>query len=566
MITKKNWAIAPAIPSDIKEELSDFSPLLQQLLYNRGIVSRAEAHTYIESYGSLYDPFLLSQMEEAVDRIHQALERGEQVTVYGDYDCDGITGTVLLYEFLKKIGADAAYYIPDRFEEGYGLNVGAVENLAQNGCKLMLTVDCGIRSIKEIARANDLGMDVILTDHHLPGDELPPAAAVIDHQKPGDPYPDKNLCGAGIAYKLVSAYLQRYPAPNTRADDWLDLVAVATVADIVPLVGENRSLVKAGLDVIHRGQRLGLAALIRAASMEPNQIKSSNIGFGIGPRLNAAGRIDSALNAVELLLSDDPHHAATLAQKLDDLNGERQDMTHHIQELAQEQALENDSPYLIFSTSPEFHMGVAGLAASRLTDTYYRPSIVGYRGEEETRASCRSIPEFHITNALDECADLFVRYGGHAAAAGFTVLNDNVAELTRRLSEIAERELGGRELIPTIPVDVPFNFTYLCRNSADVYHQVQLLEPTGTENPPVLFAARNLRVVNSYLIGKDRTHLRLKLSDGFTSESAIAFRQGYWHENMPEYIDILFTLEKNFYRNQLSYQIHVREIRPHQDN
>lgn len=566
----KRWSIAPPIPEDLQEKLP-YHKLLQQLLYNRGIVDAEMARVYVSTEGSLYDPFLLKDMEIAVERLHNALEKDESITVYGDYDADGVTATAMLVDFLSKLGSNVKSYTPDRFDEGYGLNKDAIREIAADGTDLMITVDCGIRSVSEIELAVELGLDVILTDHHLPGIVLPPAIAILDHKQEDDTYPEKLLCGAGIAYKLIEAYLSRYPYGDLAARDWLDLVAVATVADIVPLTGENRALIKAGLNVIHEQKRIGLTALIRAAGQDPVNMKASHIAFGVGPRINAAGRIASARNAIDLLLTQDSHSASLLAQQLDDINVRRKDKTALVQELAEEDTNgeegENlDQRYLIFTVSPDFHMGVVGLAAGRLSERYYRPSVAGSVGERLTRASCRSIPEFHITRALDECADLFdeslgERYGGHAAAAGFTISNDKLPELEQRLTELATEDLAGRELIPTVQVDVDFNFTYLIRNKRHIYKLVQLLEPTGTENQPVLFAARGLRVVNSFTVGKDKSHLRLKLSDGFTSEDAIAFRMGHLKDELPPYVDILFTLDENTYRGQTNFQIQVKDIR-----
>ncbi|MEE4195046.1 MAG: single-stranded-DNA-specific exonuclease RecJ [Anaerolineae bacterium] len=565
----KRWSIAPPIPEDLQEELP-FHKLLQQLLYNRGIVDAEMARAYVSAEGSLYDPFLIKDMEIAVERLYQALNRDESITVYGDYDADGVTATAMLLDFLSKLGANVKSYTPDRFDEGYGLNKDAIREIAEDGTNLLITVDCGIRSVGEVELAVELGMDVLLTDHHLPGDVLPPAVAILDHKQEDDTYPEKVLCGAGIAYKLIEAYLSRYPYGGLNARDWLDLVAIATVADIVPLTGENRALIKAGLAVIQEQKRIGLTALIRAAGQDPASMKASHIAFGVGPRINAAGRIASARNAIDLLLTQDSHSASLLAQQLDDINARRKDKTAHVQELVEEDTNgDGEEPadgFLIFTVSPDFHMGVVGLAAGRLSERYYRPAVAGAMGERLTRASCRSIPEFHITRALDECADLFdeslgERYGGHAAAAGFTISNDKLPQLEQRLTELAEEDLAGRELIPTVQVDVDFNFTYLIRNKQHIYRLVQLLEPTGTENPPVLFAARGLRVVNAFTVGKDHSHLRLKLSDGYTSEDAIAFRMGHLKDELPPYVDILFTLDENTYRGQTTFQIQVRDIR-----
>ncbi len=572
-IQPKRWVIAPPIPEDLQKELADYHLLMQQLLYNRGVVNADMAEVYVKSYGSLYDPFLLKDMHTAVERLHSALEKEESITIYGDYDADGVCATALMIDFLSQCGAKVKSYTPDRFDEGYGLNNDAVREIADDGTRLLITVDCGIRSVNEIRLAQDLGMDVILTDHHLPGEELPPAVAILAHRQEDDTYPEKVLCGAAIAYKLVEAYLSRYPVNGLQARDWLDLVAVATVADIVPLTGENRALIKAGMEEIHQEKRVGLSALIRAAGQDPTRLKASHIAFGVGPRINAAGRITSARNAIDLLLAKDPHSASLFAQQLDDINNRRQEKTAAIQELAEEDIQIDDETadnnrWLIFTVSPEFHMGVVGLAASRLTERYYRPAVAGAVGEHLTRASCRSIPEFHITRALDACADLFdeslgERYGGHAAAAGFTISNDKLPLLQERLTVLAEQELAGKELIAEVPVDAAFNFSYLYRNKKYIYMLAQLLEPTGTDNPPVLFASHNLRVVNAFQVGRDKTHLRVTLSDGFSSDTAIAFRLGHLKDELPTHVDILFTLDENVYRGQTEYQIQVREIRPH---
>ncbi len=315
----------------------------------------------------------------------------------------------------------------------------------------MITVDCGIRSIEEVAYARQIGLDLIITDHHHPADEIPPALAIINPKQPGDTYPDKNLAGVGLAYKLATAV---YEDPSQTAE-LLDLVAIGTVADLAPLVGENRALVRHGLEQIRRPHRQGLLALIGASGLRPDRINASDIGYTLGPRLNAAGRLDSALAALELLLSQDVYAAASLAQKLDAQNRERQQITREIQAQAEQIALaENPDTLLLFAADPGFNPGVVGLAASRLTDVYYRPAIVAAYGEQTTRGSCRSIPEFHITDALDRCADLLVRHGGHAAAAGFTVRNENLPELRRRLQEIAEQELGGMLLRPVLHADM----------------------------------------------------------------------------------------------------------------
>ena len=350
-------------------------------------------------------------LDKTIERIKQALEKKEKIIIYGDYDADGVTSSALLKEFLAALGCEARSYIPDRYDEGYGLNDDAIRQLAGEGIDLIITVDCGVRAVAEIQLANDLGMDVIVSDHHTPGPELPPAVAVIDPKQDGDPYPEKDLAGVGLAYKLAQAYLTTYPKEGLMAEDWLDLVAIGTVVDLAPLRGENRLLVKAGLEKLHHQPRQGIFSLAQVAGVDLAKCDTSDLGFRLGPRLNAAGRLESALTALDLLTTRNLLEAGHLAQQLDSYNKERQAITEDIRERAVESVLSEDpDAILFFATDPGFSEGVVGLAASRLVESYYRPSIVGHEGEETTVASCRSIPEFHITRALDDCADLLVRH------------------------------------------------------------------------------------------------------------------------------------------------------------
>ncbi len=513
----KRWRIQLPIPTDISRELSDFSPLLRQLLYNRGFVTAKSAAAFIDGTVDFStDPFLLKDMQIAVDRLHEAIENEEKIAVYGDYDTDGVTSTALLVEFLTKLGADVRPYIPDRYDEGYGLNDDAMRLLAGEGIKLMITVDCGVRAVGEIALAEELGMDVIVSDHHHPGPERPPAVAVIDPKQEGDLYPEKYLAGVGLAYKLARAYLTQYPVQGLQADDWIDLVAIGTVVDIAPLKGENRVLVRKGLDKIRRHPRQGIYSLAQVARIDIAKCDAANLGFGLGPRLNAAGRLDSALTSFELLATDNTYEAGRLAQALDTYNSERQDMTTAIREQAAQQVLEEDpDAFVFFASDPDFSEGVVGLAASRLADAYYRPSIVAHRGEEFSVASCRSIPEFHITNALDACADLLVRHGGHTAAAGFTVRNEDWDALVTRMGEIAQEQLGDLELLPELVIDREIKLEMLePKFIPGILEDLRKLEPTGRGNPEPVFASRNVTVRHARLVGREGKHLKLTLQAG----------------------------------------------------
>jgi single-stranded-DNA-specific exonuclease len=555
---KKRWQIANRIPEDIERLFLDYHPVQRQLLYNRQVYDLDMAGQFLSPGGSLYDPFLMLNMNAAVDRILSAIDLNEPIAVYGDYDVDGVTATAILVQVLTKMGANARAYIPNRFEEGYGLNNEALDSLQADGVRLVITVDCGIRSPHEASHAHHLGVDMIISDHHEPTEDLPFAWAVICPKQPGDQYPERNLAGVGLAYKICEALLIRRPVPDICLEEWLDLVAVGTVADIVPLTGENRSMVRAGLRQLRMCRRQGLFSLMRLAEMKIEAATARDIGFVIGPRLNAAGRLESALASFDLLTTTEIHHAAELAQKLDNQNRERQELTRKMQEQAELMADAEEDQNLVIAVHPEFNMGVVGLVASRLTDLHYRPSIVGSQGEEFTRASCRSIPEFHITHALDECADLLVRHGGHAMAAGFTVLNENLPELSQRMRAIAERELSGQDLCPVLRADMEVSLYELQR---DVLNCIDEVEPTGLGNPSVLFVSRDLKVSRCKTVGKEGNHLKLTVNEDGLLFDAIAFRQGHWATEMPSRIDLLYAFETNEYNGRVTFQLNVRDIK-----
>lgn len=561
----KRWQIAMPIPTHVDRELAEFSPIMRQLLYNRGIETALVARAFVEA-SSPYptDPFYLKDMEKAVELLRQAIADGVQVAIYGDYDADGVTATALLYEFLNVVGSRPIPYIPNRFDEGYGLNMEAIDSLFAQGVGLVITVDCGVRSVKEIAHARELGMHMIVTDHHLPGDEPLAADAVINPKQAGDLYPEKNLAGVGLANKLAQAYLQRYPVEQVDADRWLDLVAIGTVADLALLSGENRMLVSRGLKQIRSSSRQGLFSMAQVCDLNLQKTNAGNIGFILGPRLNAAGRIDSAMAAFELLTTQDFMQAGQLAQKLEVQNEHRQAMTQEIQSQAVEMALGRDpAAPIIFAARPEFNEGVVGLAASRIVETFYRPAIIGHVDAHHTVASCRSIAEFNITHALDQCADLLLRYGGHSAAAGFSVSNDKWELLQERLLRIARNSFEGVELIPELQIDREILLDKLdAKYVPGILEDLALLEPTGRGNPDALFCSRNLKVRSARTVGADGAHLKMMLRAGNREYEAIAFRQGHWFKDMPGMVDIAYTFEVNEYMGNRKLQLRVRDLKP----
>lgn len=560
---KKRWLIPPALTAAADASLGAYPPVLRQILFNRGYATAAEANSFLNADPpSNTDPFLLRDMQVAVDRIRRALSAREQLAIYGDYDVDGVTATALLLQALRLLGGQVQAYIPHRFDEGYGLNTEALDSLMADGVGLVITVDCGIRSPAEALHAKKLGLDLIITDHHHPAaGALPEAQAVINPKQAGDLYPDKDLAGVGIAYKLAQALLQDGGPSKPDLGDLLDLVALGTVADLAPLVGENRHLVRRGLRQIRETTRQGLFALATIAEIPIRKTNARHIGFTLGPRLNAAGRLESAQAALELLTTTDTMRAGQLAQQLDVQNRNRQALTRTMQAQAEALALAEDpDAYLLFAAHAEFNAGVVGLAASRLSETYYRPAIVGSVGPQETRASCRSIPEFHITDALDDCSDLLVRHGGHAAAAGFTVRNENRAELIFRLKALAAEKLGGRDLRPTVLADAEVSLTMV---RPELIQTLSALEPTGYGNPDPAFVARAVRVKRSRTVGSEGRHLKLVLEDerGFAHDG-IGFRLGQLQAELPAMVDVLFSYEINEFNGRLGYQLNVKDLKP----
>jgi single-stranded-DNA-specific exonuclease len=573
MISKK-WEVLPKAPSTHLRRYQKISPILAQLLYNRGLITPEEAYHFLydkDIASTAGDPRDMKDMRKAVDRIRHAIKEGEPIVVYGDFDADGVTATTLMMEVLSKLKANVSAYIPHRVDEGYGLNSPALEELAARGAKLVVTVDCGIRSVQEVEDAKAVGLDIVITDHHSVGPEIPDALAVVNPQQE-DCIGDKNIAGVGVAFMTARALfldaLERNGKVKNHAqiyknilDSLLDLVAIGTVADIMPLnTPTNRALVQQGLKVINMAQRPGIRALLEVAGLKAGGVTAMGIGFGIAPRINAAGRLDSALEAYNLLSAPDDESAKKYAANLQSLNTRRQTLTREAQERIRGQ-LERDNSLneqLLFAVDDEVSPGIVGLVAGRLAEEFFRPTVVVEKGEEECHASCRSIPQFHITHALDECADILVRHGGHAMAAGLTVLPENLPLLKERLSEKARAALDGLELQPTLEVDMELSMREI---SMELAEELSILEPTGHKNGQAVFMSRNLRVVDSRLVKE--SHLKLKLvGDNEPPIEAIGFSLGDWLSDIPERIDAVYHLEINEWLGRRNLQMRLRDIRP----
>jgi len=573
-LSSKRWEVKsirspvpPAIVSRLRGLCS--SPVMAQILYNRGLTDPDLARAFLRGETPLSDPFLLKEMPEAVARIREALRRGEPIAIYGDFDADGVTATALLVQALQRLGGRVQPYIPDRADEGYGLNEKALDKLAAQGVRLVITVDSGIRSVDEARHAARLGLDLIVTDHHYPGAVMPEALAVINPKRADCAYPFKELAGVGLAFKLAQALLQAERQEPTLArevppaweENLLDLVALGTVADIVPLQGENRTLVRRGLAQINEAQRPGVRALLERAGLTPGQVNAERIAYVLGPRLNAAGRLRSAMIAYELLNAPDLSAAEPLAKQLNDLNEERQRLTQQALEEAKRQ-IEESPPQgpVLFAEGEGFQAGIVGLVAGRLTEDYYRPAVVMERGPQTTRGSARSIPEFHITAALDECRDLLVKYGGHAAAAGFTVRNDDVPALKERLQSLAAQCLKEHELVPTLLVDAEVRLADLNEN---LQRDLARLEPCGYDNPAPILCVRGVKVVNVRTNRSDGKHLILTLTDGWWTWDAIAFHRAHWQSHLtpPMDVDVAFMLEMSEWNGERRLRLNVQDCR-----
>jgi single-stranded-DNA-specific exonuclease len=562
---QKRWEILPPAPEEHLASCPDVPPLIMQLLYNRQIRTPDEVRAFLTRSFAVDNPFLLKGMNEAVARLRQAIRAGEAIAVYGDYDVDGVAATALLVSVLCALGAQAIPYIPNRMDEGYGLNIPALKTLADQGIRLVITVDCGVRSIQEAAFARKRGLDLIITDHHAVGEELPPAVAVIDPRREDDRYPFKHLAGVGLAFKLAQALLRaesRVPVSKAKVlpqeEELLDLVALGTVADLAPLIGENRALVCRGLEQLQKRQRPGIAAMLEEAGLEPEQVDATAIGFVLGPRLNAAGRLDHAMASYKLLTTPSIEEAVRLAQQLGAQNRERQQRMNEMVEMARQEVLALGDDLIYILAHPAYTVGIAGLVASRITEEFYRPTLVIALEEGQSKGSARSISAFHITKALDECKDLLVKHGGHAAAAGFTICNDKLDAFRARLREIAARQLTPQDLLPSLKIDATLPLT---KANGETLALIEDLQPFGVGNPKPTFLSYNVQVRDSRPISTERAGVKLKLSDGVAIWDAVAFQE-IAAQNLSERIDVVYTLQSNTWNGRRWIELVVKDLRP----
>ena len=575
---KTKWEAKDKIPENVGRQLAEYPNLIRQILYNRGITTANEANAFLRANTPEYDPFELKDIKTAVEMVFSAIEANKKIIVFGDYDVDGVTASVLLVQLLQRYKANVDVFIPNRFKQGYGLSSKALEEVLVEKPDLLITVDCGVRSVNEVTATKELGVKVIITDHHQPHDILPPADAIICPKQPGDDYPYKGLAGVGVAYKLAAAILTDHPLPNLNADEWIDMVAVGTIADLAPLDGENRTLVRRGLRRIRLGGNKGLLALCNVSGTDINKICAQDIGFRLGPRLNAAGRLGSAYLAFDLLMAQKTENAGELALQLDQKNRDRQQITREIEEKAAEMYDTEKNQRFLFFWSEDFHEGVVGLAASKLAEKFNLPAIVGVQKDGIIRASCRSIDVLKITSALDECEEFLIQHGGHDMAAGLSIDIKNTDAFMRAFDAVCIREYdkavqtaieeadanekekaGNEALLKRYYPELEVAFSDLEPKNLEYY---EVLEPLGICNPFPLFISRNVTVKWAKRIGREKEHLRLGLSDGTMDFSAVAFNFGEFEDMLKEAetIDILFAYELNEYNGNKSLQLRLKDF------
>ena len=576
-----NWNIRrltaqeEALQQQLQCELN-ISSAAARMLVVRDIQSAEEARQFIRpSLDKLHDPFLMKDMDKAVERLHQALTKDEKILIYGDYDVDGTTAVAVMYRFLSPLTSSLDYYIPDRYNEGYGVSTQGINYAAEQGCTLIITLDCGIKAVEKVAYAKSKGVDVIVCDHHTPGDELPAAVAVLNMKRNDCPYPYKDLSGCGVGFKLAQAYTQKYfipisdnQYPITEASVLLpltQLLAMSIASDIVPITGENRILTHYGIKQINQAPFAGVSAVITVAGIEEKKLTISDLVYKLGPRINACGRMKSGRAAVELLLTDDATFAHQQAEEVNQHNEERRDCDTETTKEALAM-LEEDATFAQRRSTvvyaPHWHKGVVGIVASRLTETYYRPTIVLTAGEDGIiSGSARSVGGFDIYAAIDSCLDLLTNFGGHTYAAGLSMHIDNLPEFCERFEQYVATHIREDQLQPTLLIEAELELADI---TPAFYNVIRYLEPFGPGNPRPLFASRNLiNHRDTRVVGKTGEHLRLDVTDRTYAITGIAFGRADMakHIQNGNPVDICYELDENTFNNRTTIQMMVQDIK-----
>ncbi|MEK8131511.1 single-stranded-DNA-specific exonuclease RecJ [Paenibacillus filicis] len=567
---KARWTVGQAEPYDAKaqelEQALNVSPFLSRLLAARGITDSGHAAEFLHGgTDCIYDPFLLDGMDLAVDRIRRAVETGEKIRVYGDYDADGVSSTSLMVSLFKQLGANFDTYIPHRVQEGYGLHIGAIDAAKEQGVSLIVTVDTGISAVEQVAHAVSVGIDIVVTDHHEPPEQLPEAYALVNPKKPNCPYPFKQLAGVGVAFKLAQALLGRWP------EELLEYVAIGTIADLMHLSDENRIMVKQGIERMRNTANPGLRALLEVSGVAVKDVNSTHIGFALAPRINASGRLLSADAAVKLLTTDSEQEAIQLADSLDALNKERQrivdDMTKEAAGMVEKlRDASGQLPKALVLAQEDWNVGVIGIVASKMVDRYYRPTVVLGIDKETgmAKGSARSIAGFDLYQALTGCQHLLDHYGGHQMAAGMTLERSSLPELAEQLNRMAEESLSPEDLTPLLQADLACSAEDI---TLENIRQLELLGPFGMGNPVPRFIFRGLSLGEMRILGKEKQHLKLTLTDQAVQEAASIEAIGFGKGLLSEWIspsatlDVLGELSINEWNGNRRPQILIQDLR-----
>ena len=564
------WIFSPidaqqeVLQQQIATELG-VSPVIAKILVQRGITTFEEARLFFRpDLSQLHDPFLMKDMDKAVDRLNLALAKKEGILIYGDYDVDGTTAVALVYTLLQRYTSNIDFYIPDRYTEGYGISYQGIDYAKSNGYSLIIALDCGIKAIEKVDYAKKLGIDFIICDHHTPDDELPQAVAVLDSKRSDCTYPYEHLSGCGVGFKLMQAFAQNNNIDFSRLKPLLDLVVVSIASDIVPITGENRVLAYFGLKQLNENPRLGLKSIINLCGLANKDITISDIVFKIGPRINASGRIQSAREVVELLVSRDADFAREKSDCINNYNDERRNIDKQtteeakllLGEIAQEQAS-------IVIYNPEWHKGIVGIVASRLSEKYYRPAVVLTKSNDMISGSARSVPGFDVYKAIESCRDILENFGGHTYAAGLTLREENLPMFRKRFNTLSFDGMEPKMMSPQITVNAEITFSQI---TPQLIESLDLFNPFGPENENPVFLTRGVfDTGNSRLVGKSQRHIKLEMVDQSTNTfmPGIAFAQ---HDNFKRIkdgfpVDICYTIEENTHGNRSFTQLMVKDIR-----
>lgn len=550
----------------LADELN-ISPVLAQLLIQRGIYTFEDARVFFRpDLSQLHDPFLMADMDKAVSRLSEAMEQNQKILIYGDYDVDGTTSVALVYKFLLKFYSNIDFYIPDRYNEGYGISYQGIDFAAANGFKLVVALDCGIKAIEKVKYASEKGVDFIICDHHTPDAVLPPAVAVLDPKRSDCNYPYKELSGCGVGFKLMQAFSSVNNIDFSQLTPLLDLVALSIASDIVPITGENRILAFYGLKQINSNPSIGLKSIIEVCGLADKELSISEIVFRIGPRINASGRMKLATEAVQLMITNDPVFAKEKSGTINEYNNDRKDLDKNITDeaiavIASDIRFENRKSIVVHK--PDWHKGVIGIVASRLSEEYYKPSIVLTNSNGLASGSARSVPGFDIYKAIDSCRDLLENFGGHMYAAGLSLKEENIPAFTERFEQYVAANILEEQTYPQIEIDAVLSFSDI---TPKFFRVLKQFGPFGPGNmKPVFVTKKVIDYGTSRLVGKDQEHLKLELVDSSSENvmNGIAFRMCAFNDHLKAFnpLDICYTIEENSFNGNTNIQLMIRDIK-----